>query len=61
MRDGNSMYVKRLIEERLDGLKRNKEFVSGRIEELKEEISNFEKSLKELGKEEQKLKKYLQQ
>ncbi|MFA2568066.1 hypothetical protein [Bacillus wiedmannii] len=55
------MYVKRLIEERLDGLKRNEEFVSGRIEELKEEISNFEKSLKDIETEKQELKKHLQQ
>ncbi|CAM4058661.1 hypothetical protein [Bacillus albus] len=55
------MYVKRLIEERLDGLKRSKEFVSCRIEELKEEISNFEKSLKEIENEKQELKQHLQQ
>lgn len=61
MRGGNSMYVKRLIEEQLERIKYNKEFVSGRIKELKEEITNFEKGLKELGNEEQELKKHLQQ
>ncbi|HHK5596365.1 TPA: hypothetical protein ACQUIL_000225 [Bacillus tropicus] len=55
------MYVKRLIEEQLERIKYNKEFVSGRIKELKEEITNFEKGLKELGNEEQELKKHLQQ
>ncbi|WP_176546860.1 hypothetical protein [Bacillus toyonensis] len=55
------MYAKRLIEGRLDVLKRNKEFVLGRIEELKEEISNFGKSLKEIENEKQELKKHFQQ
>lgn len=61
MRGGKSMYVKRLIEEQLKRVKRNKELILGQIEELKAERSNFENILKELENEEQKLNKYLQQ